>query len=80
MGLAQTSCLIFDIAMPGMNGVELPAELKPRNSRIPIIFITGNRDEAVRERGIELGTVACLTKPFSDTTLLEALRSAMIQT
>ena len=73
--LEQTRCLLLDITMPGMTGVELQAELKRRDKRIPIIFITGTRDEAVRARVVELGAAACLTKPFSDTALLEALRS-----
>jgi CheY-like chemotaxis protein len=75
--LEQTKCLVLDITMPGMTGIELQAELKRRDKRIPIIFITGTRDEAVRARVVELGAVACLTKPFSDTSLLEALRSVM---
>ncbi len=75
--LEQTKCLILDIAMPGMNGAELQAELKRRDKRIPIIFITAIRDDAVPARIIELGAAACLTKPFSDTALLEALRSVM---
>jgi CheY-like chemotaxis protein len=75
--LEQTKCLILDITMPGMTGIELQAELKRRDKRIPIIFITGTRDEAVRARVVELGAVACLTRPFSDTSLLEALRSVM---
>lgn len=71
----QTSCLLLDISMPVMTGIELQAELKRLDKRIPIIFITASRDEAVRERVIEQGAAACLTKPFSDTALLEALRS-----
>jgi FixJ family two-component response regulator len=73
--LEQSKCLILDITMPGMTGIELQAELKRHDKRIPIIFITGTRDEAVRARVVELGAAACLTKPFSDTALLEALRS-----
>jgi FixJ family two-component response regulator len=75
--LEQTKCLILDIAMPGMNGIELQAELKRRNKRIPIIFITATQDDAVRARVVELGASACLAKPFSDTALLEALRPVM---
>jgi len=73
--LEQSKCLILDITMPGMTGIELQAELKRHDKRIPIIFITGTRDEAVRARVVELGAAACLTKPFSDPALLEALRS-----
>lgn len=75
--LEQTKCLILDVAMPGMNGIELQAELKRHDKRIPIVFITAMRDEAVRARVMDLGATACLTKPFSDTALLEALRSVM---
>jgi FixJ family two-component response regulator len=75
--LEQTKCLILDIAMPGMNGIELQAELKRRKKRIPIIFITATQDDAVRARVIQLGAAACLAKPFSDTALLEALRPVM---
>jgi FixJ family two-component response regulator len=75
--LEQTKCLILDVAMPGMNGMELQAELKRHDKWIPIVFITAIRDEAVRARVVELGATACLTKPFSDTALFEALRSVM---
>jgi FixJ family two-component response regulator len=75
--LEQTRCLLLDISMPVMTGIELQAELKRRDKRIPIIFISATRDEAVRARVIELGAAACLTKPFSDTALLEALRSVL---
>jgi FixJ family two-component response regulator len=69
--------LILDIAMPGMCGPDLHQELKRRKLRIPVIFITANRDETVRSRMIEEGAVACLFKPFSDTALLGALNSAL---
>ena len=75
--LEKTKCLLLDIAMPGMTGIELQAELKRRDKRIPIIFITAAREDALRSRVVELGAVACLPKPFSDTALLDALRSAM---
>jgi FixJ family two-component response regulator len=76
--LEQTKCLLLDIAMPVMTGIELQAELKRQDKRIPIIFITATQDEALRARVVELGAIACLGKPFSDTALLEALRSVMI--
>jgi FixJ family two-component response regulator len=75
--LDQTKCLLLDIAMPGMTGIELQAELKRRDKRLPIIFITATRDEAIRARVVELGAAACLIKPFSDTALLEGLRSTI---
>jgi FixJ family two-component response regulator len=60
-----------------MSGPELQSELKDRRSTIPIVFITAQRGEALRARMIELGAVACLFKPFNDTTLLEALNAAL---
>jgi FixJ family two-component response regulator len=75
--VGQTNCLILDVAMPGMSGPELQRELKLRGQHIPIVFITANRDEAVRPRVLAQGAVACLFKPFSDTALLEALNMAL---
>lgn len=74
--IARTQCLILDVAMPGMRGPELQGELNRRKIRIPIIFITGQRDETLGSRLIERGAIACLIKPFSDTAMLEALNSA----
>jgi FixJ family two-component response regulator len=76
-GISQSKCLILDVAMPGMCGPDLQQELNRRKSKIPIIFITGNRDEALRLRLIEQGAIACLIKPFSDDVMLEALNSAL---
>jgi FixJ family two-component response regulator len=75
--LDQTRCLILDIAMPVMTGPELQRELKHRRLQIPIIFITAQRDEALRLRVLKAGAVACLFKPFSDTDLLQALKLAL---
>jgi FixJ family two-component response regulator len=72
-----TNCLILDVGMPGMSGPELQRELQLRGNHIPIVFITANRDEAVRPRVLAQGAVACLFKPFSDTALLEALNRAL---
>lgn len=73
----HSSCLILDVAMPVMSGPELQQELKLRKIEIPVIFITAQRDEAVRPHLIEQGAVECLSKPFSDAALLEALNSAL---
>jgi FixJ family two-component response regulator len=75
-GIARGQCLILDVAMPGMSGPELQEELKRRMIKIPIIFITGHRDETLRSRLIVQGAIACLIKPFSDAAMLEALNSA----
>src|SRR5271166_4326394 len=73
----QTSCLILDIAMPGMSGPDLQRELRLRGREIPIIFITASTDKSVRPQLLEQGAVECLFKPFSDTALLEALNAAL---
>ena len=73
----QTSCLILDVAMPGMSGPDLQRELSRRRREIPIIFITASTDKTVRTRLLEQGAVECLFKPFSDTALLEALNAAI---
>jgi FixJ family two-component response regulator len=70
-------CLLLDIAMPGMNGLDLQIELKSRGCRIPIVFVTAQRDESVRARALEQGAVDVLFKPFSDLALQEALNKAM---
>jgi FixJ family two-component response regulator len=75
--VGQTTCLILDIAMPGMSGPDLQQELKLRRQEIPIVFITAQRDEVVCSRLIEQGAVECLFKPFSETMLLEALNAAL---
>jgi FixJ family two-component response regulator len=72
-----TSCLILDIAMPGMSGLELRDELKHRGREIPIIFITGQRDENVRTRVLKQRAAGFLLKPFNDTDLLAAIRTAL---
>lgn len=73
----QTKCLLLDIAMPGMTGHDLQRELRVRQQEIPIVFITAQRDETVRTRVLEHGAVECLSKPFSDTALLQALNAAL---
>jgi FixJ family two-component response regulator len=75
--LGQTKCLVLDIAMPGMTGFDLQQELKVRGQNIPIIFITGQKDDTVRTRALERGAVGFLLKPFSDTALLRALNTAL---
>jgi FixJ family two-component response regulator len=75
--VGQTKCLILDVAMPGMSGIDLQRELKLRQQEIPIVFITAHRDENLRPRVLEQGAIECLYKPFSDTALLEALNAAL---
>lgn len=73
----ETSCLILDIAMPGMSGPELFQELKRRGQLIPVIFITGQRDEPIRARLLDQGAAGFLLKPFSDSALLAAIKTAL---
>src|ERR1700733_6982181 len=72
----KTTCLILDIAMPGMSGPELRRELLRRGHDIPTIFITAHADFASQLEFRE-GVIDCLIKPFSDTVLLEALKRAL---
>jgi FixJ family two-component response regulator len=76
-GVPLGKCLILDVAMPGMSGPELQKELNRRKIKIPIIFVTARRDEALRSHLIDEGAIACLFKPFSDAAMLEALNSAL---
>ena len=71
----ETSCLILDIAMPGMSGPELHQELKRRGEEIPTIFITGQKDETIRARVLKQGAAGFLLKPFSDAALLAAIKT-----
>ena len=74
--VGETSCLILDIAMPGMSGPDLQQELRRRRQPVPIVFITAQRDERVRPRLLADGAVECLFKPFSEAALLDALDAA----
>ena len=73
----ETSCLILDIAMPGMSGPELHRELRRRGREIPTIFITGEREETIRDRVLKQGAIGFLRKPFSDEALLAEIKTAL---
>jgi len=75
--VGRTRCLVLDVAMPGMSGPEVQAELARRGRAIPIVFITAQQDEHVRSRLLAAGAVACLFKPFRDTALLDAVNTAL---
>jgi FixJ family two-component response regulator len=73
----KAACLIADICMPGLSGLELQAKLKAERCRIPIIFITAHGDAEMRTRAIRDGAVEFLSKPFDDAVLLEVVHSAL---
>ena len=75
--LSVCDCLILDVAMPEMNGLDLQRELKRLGREIPIVFITAHVDEKVRQRALTLGAVDCLYKPFSQADLLASLNAAL---
>jgi FixJ family two-component response regulator len=75
--VSETSCLLLDMAMPGMSGPDLQQELTRRRHKIPIVFITAHGDRTVRPRLLARGAVECLFKPFSETALVDALSAAL---
>jgi FixJ family two-component response regulator len=73
----DTACLITDIRMPGMSGLELQAKLNAERCRIPTIFITAHGDTKMRMQAMRAGAVEFLAKPFNDEALLESVLAAM---
>ena len=75
--VSETSCLLLDVAMPGMSGPDLQQELTRRRWKIPIVFITAYGDGSVGPRLLARGAVKCLVKPFSEAALLDAVSAAL---
>ncbi len=73
----ETGCLIADIRMPGMSGLELQATLNADGCRIPIIFITAHGDEKMRMQALRAGAVEFVAKPFDDEALVASVRAAL---
>jgi FixJ family two-component response regulator len=73
----NTACLITDIRMPGMSGLELQAQLNADQCKIPTIFITAHGDAKMRMQAMRAGAVEFLAKPFDDEALLESVRAAL---
>jgi FixJ family two-component response regulator len=73
----ETACLITDIRMPGMSGLELQARLNAERCRIPTIFITAHGDEEMRFQALREGAVEFLPKPFDDEVLIDSIRAAL---
>jgi FixJ family two-component response regulator len=75
--VAETACLISDVQMPNMSGVELQASLANRGFRIPTIFMTAFPDESVRRRAMDAGAVGFLHKPFNGKALIQFIQDAI---
>ena len=75
--LRDTRCLILDVRMPGMNGIELQRRLVAGHREIPVIFITAHGDEAARSQALRDGAVGYLLKPFTEEALLSAIHAAL---
>src|SRR5580704_9943591 len=73
----KAACLIADIRMPGISGLELQTKLKAERCRVPIIFITAHGDARMRSQALRDGAVKFLAKPFDNTVLLEAVHAAL---
>jgi FixJ family two-component response regulator len=73
----RTGCLIADIRMPGMSGLELQARLNATESRIPTIFITAHGDEKTRNRALQAGALDFIPKPFNNRALVASIRAAL---
>jgi FixJ family two-component response regulator len=73
----DTACLILDVRMPGMNGLDLQRQTVAADWRVPIIFITSHADDDARARALEAGAVAFLYKPFREEELLNAIHAAL---
>jgi len=72
-----TSCLVLDVRLPGLSGLDFQRELAARNIRMPIVFLTGHGDIPMSVRAMKAGAVEFLTKPFRDQDLLDAVRVAL---
>src|SRR6185437_3519400 len=72
-----TACLILDVRLPGMSGIELQRRLRAKNSEVPIIFVTAHGDASARDRAMEAGATSFLNKPVRRQTLLDAIDAAL---
>ncbi|HTM96898.1 MAG TPA: response regulator [Croceibacterium sp.] len=73
-GFDEIGCVITDVRMPGLNGLDLQRRLRARKPSLPVIFLTSSEDEGLRARALADGALAWFTKPVSDDELLESLR------
>ena len=75
--LAETSCLITDLQMPGLSGLDLQSRLIEEGQRIPVIFVTAFPEERFRRRAMNAGAVSFLSKPFDEEALIRSLETAL---
>ena len=73
----RTDCLILDVTMPGMSGLELQELLIAEGRLVPIVFITARAEPAIETRAMGRGAIACLVKPFTEHSLLSAIEAAL---
>jgi len=76
--LSETACLVLDVRMPGISGLELQEQLIASGCMVPIIFITAQGDENMRTRALERGAIGFMQKPFSDEALLNAIARIVV--
>jgi len=72
-----TACLLLDVRLPGLSGLELQRQLRGSQARLPLIFLTAHGTAAMRAQTLQAGAVAFFAKPFSDTALLEAIHNTL---
>lgn len=77
--LGKTACLLLDVRMPGMDGLQLQRQLAEMGRRIPILFLSARASEEEERRALQAGAVAFLHKPVRQEALLQAIRSAIVQ-
>ena len=75
--VSQTDCLIVDVRMPGMTGLELQERLNASGASVPIVFISAHDDKEARARGLRAGAIDFLQKPFSEESLLGAISAGL---
>jgi FixJ family two-component response regulator len=78
-GDGADGCIVLDIHMPGMGGLDLLQILAGRERRVPVLVLTASREPRLEERALELGASAFLTKPVREATLVAALRTAQVR-